>query len=140
MSESPEELQLIQNIDIQYRISGKRNFFKYQISLPLMTFYTCHNLTQKEFIAHDYEARIAKSMFDTAKTYIIVETLSDDFIPQLSNTAIDGVFVLTKKINAAKPVEIDPSVIEELESHINDAISGSYDITKTITTTGLLKK
>jgi hypothetical protein len=140
MTESPEELQLIQNIDIQYRISGKRNFFKYQINLPLMTFYTCHSITQKEFIAYDYEAKIAKSMFDTAKTYIVLETLADDFVPQLGNTAIDGVFVLSKKINAEKPIEIDPTVVDLLESHINDAISGSYDITKTITTKGLLEK
>lgn len=140
MTESPEVLQLIQNIDIQYRISGKRNFFKYQISLPLMIFHTFHSFSQKDFIALDYEARVAKSMFDTAKTYIIVECLTDEFIPQLNNTAIDGVFVLSRKINAENPVEIDTSVVDLLEEHINDAISGAYDITKTITTKGLIEK
>jgi len=139
VSRSPENLQLIQNIDIQYRISGKRNFIKRVISLPMLTFHTCHCLEQSEFIDFDYQAKIAKSMLGTSRTYIITESLSADCMPELTNASIDGIFVLSKTIGASAPIVIETDVVDLLESYIKEAIFGSRDKSADVKIKGLLQ-
>jgi hypothetical protein len=139
VSYSPEGLQMIQNIDIQYRITGKRNFIKGVISLPMPTFHTCHCLEQREFIDFDYQAKIAKSMLGTSRTYIVTESLSPDCMPELTNASIDGNFVLSKSIGATAPIVIEIGVVDLLESYIKEAIFGSRDKSADVKVKGLLQ-
>ena len=121
--ESPEFLMLHQQIECQYRISGKRNYYKYKLKLPLLVFHVVKNFSQKDFLQLDLIARQAKDSFAKAKIIIVCETLDKGFLPSLENAKIDGIFIMEKAILDGKYRELQVDILNALELKINEFIS-----------------
>ncbi len=134
-SYSPEMLQLTQEIDTQHRVSGKRNFRKYKTILPLIIFHTFDNLTEVDFIRTEYYANMAETTFEKSKTVIITETLDENFIPELSSSKINSIFVLRKQYKSDESKDISIEVVDTLEKKIKELLTekdiASCDFQKT---------
>ena len=137
-SASPEFLQLAQKMDFQFRIHGKRNFKKYEITLPLIVFHIVKNLTPDEFIKFDYYAKVAKNTFEKSHTVIITETLDTDFVPDLSFSPIDVVFILRKQQKSKTEEEISLEVIDAIEKKILDFIHEQERKSEAYKNTGII--
>ena len=120
--DSVKVLQLCQKLDFQFRISGTRNFEKYQTTLPLIVFYTFKNLTEDDFTKTEYISRTAKTTFEKSRSIIVTETLAEDFVPTLKASPIDMIFILSKKFQSFGINEISTDVVDELEKKITKYI------------------
>ena len=116
--DSVKVLQLCQKLDFQFRITGTRNFDKYQITLPLIVFYTFKNLTEDDFTKIEYISRNAKTTFEKSRSIIVTETLAEDFVPNLKTSPIDMIFILSKKFQSFGINEISTDVVDVLEKKI----------------------
>jgi len=138
-SDSPEFLQLAQKMDFQFRIRGKRNFKKYEITLPLLVFHIVKNLTNEDFIRFDYYAKIAKNTFEKSRSIIITETLDTDYVPELSNSPVDVIFILRKQQKAKTEEEISLDVIDAIEKKILDFIHEKEEKSEAYKNTGIIE-
>ncbi len=111
---SPHLMQLVQQIDAQFRTTGKRNFSKYNLSLPLIVFHIFKSISEDEFIKCNYIANLAKSTFAKSKNIIVVEHL--DFVPEIKKSSIDAMFILKKDFPKNDEISID--VVNALEKNI----------------------
>ena len=116
--DSVKVLQLCQKLDFQFRITGTRNFDKYQITLPLIVFHSFKNLTEDDFTKTEYISRNAKTTFEKSRSIIVTETLAEDFVPNLKASPIDMIFILSKKFQSFGINEISTDVVDALENKI----------------------
>ena len=133
---SPEVLFLGQSIDLQYRVSNKRNFEKYKSILPLIVFHSYKILKKENILYLDYLAGLSKNAFTKSKTIILTEKLEKDFIPDISPTNIDSVCVLTK----GSDNEISLEVVDKLEKLISEILNEKYSTSKNMINTGIITK
>jgi len=133
---SPEVLFLGQNIDLYYRVSGKRNFEKHTSILPLIVFHTFKILGNKDMLFLNHLTGLSKNAFSKSRTIMLTEKLETDFIPDLTSTNIDHVCILTKENDNKISVE----VVDELEKLIDEILNEEYTISKNILNTGLITK
>jgi len=131
-------LSLTQKMDFQFRVSGKRNFHKYEIIFPLIIFNTFKNLTEEDFIKVEYTSALAKGCFERSKSIIICETLDRKFIPSLKSSAVDDIFILRKQFKSSKLSDLSLEVINALEEHINEYISQTEKKDETFLNTGVI--
>ncbi|PID28386.1 MAG: hypothetical protein CSB55_05305 [Candidatus Cloacimonadota bacterium] len=120
LGSSPKFLQLVQNVDLQYRLSGTRKFIKHQISLPVLVFSIVRNISEDNFIRLNYHAESAKETYPDAKFLIIVETIDKGYTPDVSNSFVDALFILRKQHKTQKTHLISAEVIELLDSKIRE--------------------
>lgn len=116
-STSPEVLMLGQQIDLNYRISGKKNFAKYNSLLPLIVFHTFKSLREDDMLYLSYLAKLAENSFNRSKTIILTEKLDKGFTPILTKTNIDHICILTKNDN-----KISEEVVDKFEALVNKII------------------
>lgn len=121
---SDKYLQLIQNIDAQYRVSGKRNFTKYKYKIPLIVFHTYKTLFEEDFLKCENSATKAKSTFKKSKTIIVTESLRKDFVPDIEFSPVDIIFILRKDFSKNKSAKISAQVVKELELKISHFLKG----------------
>jgi len=133
---SPEVLFLGQKIDLNYRVSGKRNFEKYESILPLIVFHTFKILGNEDMSYLNHLAGLSKNAFSKSRTIMLTEKLEQDFIPDLTSTNIDHVCVLTKGND--KKISVD--VVNELEKLINGILNEKHTISKNVLNTGIITK
>lgn len=115
-------LQIAQKIDFQYRVSGKRNYFKNNLVLPIMLFVSTKNLTKTIFKNAVKTAQDAKQCFSKSKLVIICEMLDQNFYPSLKYTEIDSIFVLRKQFSNTAIKPIDPLILKQLDDRISKLI------------------
>ena len=120
-------MQLTQKIDVQIRVSGKRNFHKYELNLPLIVFHTCKNLTGEIFTQCEFSANQAKITFKKSKSIIVVETLEKDFFPDIKSSSIDAVFVLKKSYSNMSESELSSDVVDAVEQEIKGYLTNQKD-------------
>lgn len=133
---SPEVLLLGQKIDLNYRVSGKRNFEKHSSILPLIVFHTFKSLGNKNMLYLNHLAGLSKNAFSKSRTIVLTEKLEKGFIPDLASTNIDHVCVLTKE----KDNKISVEVVDELEKLINDVLVEEHTVSKNILDTGIITR
>jgi len=121
-SESPKFLMLGQQIDLQYRLAGRRNFTKYQLNLPILVFHTFGSFGEDDFIRTEYYARLAKQTFELGKTIVITETLNPGFYPEIGDSDIDAVYVLRKVDKKTQQNGLAPDVIRQLDRRIREML------------------
>lgn len=139
IEESPLFLSLIQNMDFQFRITGKRKFKKYQIKFPLLVFHTFVNLDHNDLIRSEYYANMAKATFRKVKTIIVTETLDKELTPDVRSLPIEAVFVLRKQYNNEnlKPISVD--VVDRLSGMIDSLLAGHDDVPGNFIETGIIR-
>lgn len=133
---SPEVLFLGQKIDLNYRVSGKRNFEKHVSMIPLIVFHTFKILGNKDMLYLNHLAGLSKNAFSKSRTIMITEKLEKDFIPDLTSTNIDHVCVLTK----GNDKKISVEVVNELEKLINGILNEKHTISTNVLDTGIITK
>lgn len=116
--ESPKFLQLVQSMDFQFRLTGKRNFSKYSIKLPILTFFTFRNLQEEQFIHVEYFAKSARTTFERGRTIIVTESLDPGFIPDIPNSFTDAIFLLRKPNGGKDLPEMNLDVVKKLDKKI----------------------
>lgn len=116
-SSSPEVLMLGQNIELNYRVRGKRSFDKYRSVLPLIVFHTFKSLGENDMLYLSYLAKLAKNSLSKSKTIILTEKLEGDFLPDLSKTSIDHVCILIEEDN-----KISEKVVDKFEALVKKII------------------
>ncbi|MBC8385229.1 MAG: hypothetical protein H8E57_06895, partial [Candidatus Cloacimonetes bacterium] len=119
---------LTQSIDYQFRISGKRNFQKHEIIIPLIQFYTFRCLSANDFILTSHFSKLAKRIFKNAKSIILVETLEDGFLPVLEKSGIDRIFVMLKFDENQNNHFIPLELINTLNETLNTMIIQENDV------------
>lgn len=122
VSDSVEILQLVQKMDYQFRIAGRRNFKKFEISIPLIQFFTYKNLDEESLIYAEYYSSFAKKTCTIAKSIIVAETVDPDFKIDLTDSPVDVVFVLRKQFFDKEVEEVSLEVINALEEKIDQYI------------------
>lgn len=137
-SQSPEFLQLTQELDSQFRVTGKHTFHKYKSILPLIVFHTFRNLTEEDFIRTEYFANMAKSSFEKSKTIIITEMLDENFIPELRSSKVGSICVLRKQFKTDKPNEISVDAVNALEEKIKELLTEQREIGDDFKETGMI--
>ena len=133
---SPEVLFLGQKVDLNYRVSGNRNFEKHLSILPLIVFHTFKILGNENMLFLDHLAALSRNAFSKSRTIMLTEKLKKDFIPHLAPTNIDHVCVLIKENDNNISVEI----VDELEKLINDILNERHTVSKNILETGIITK
>lgn len=137
-SSSPQLLQLTQEFDFQYRVSGKRSFKKYKTVFPLIVFHTFTNLTETTFIHTEYYANMAKTTFDKSKTIIVTETLGEGFSPDIKSSQIDSICVLRKQYISVNKDAINLDAIDALELKIKQLLTEENGVIADFTKTGII--
>ena len=121
-SESPKFLMLGQQIDLQFRLAGRRNFTKYELNLPILVLHTFSSFGEEDFIRSDYYARLAKQTFEMGKTLVVCESLQNGFYPDVSDSDIDAVFVLRKHDKKTQQSGLSVEVVRHLDRRIRDML------------------
>ncbi len=137
-SSSPQLLQLSQEFDFQYRVSGKRSFKKYKTVFPLIVFHTFTNLTETNFIHTEYYANMAKTTFDKSKTIIVTETLEEGFSPDIKSSRIDSICVLRKQYISVNKDTFNLDAVDALELKIKQLLTEENGIIADFTKTGII--
>lgn len=139
VEDSPDFLALIQEIDFQFRITGKRRFNKHQLHLPLLVFHTFVNLGHDDLIRSEYYANMAKATFTKAKTIIVTETLDKELTPDVRSLPIEAVFVLRKQYygEELKPISVD--VVKEISELIDSLLARRDDVKGSFQETGIIR-
>ncbi|MCD4828659.1 MAG: hypothetical protein K8R90_04410 [Candidatus Cloacimonetes bacterium] len=120
--ESPRLLMLGQQIDLQFRLAGRRNFTKYQINLPILVFHTFHSFDENDFIRVNHYAHLAKQIFAMSKTLVVTETLAGSYYPDIGGSSVDGVFVLRKADKKSQQHGLSTEVVKRLDRKIRDML------------------
>ena len=115
-------LMLSQQIDFQYRITGKRIFYKYNLVLPLLIFHTTKNITENKLINIESQAKKAKNTFEKAKIIVVAECLDKNFTPVIENSPIDAIFILQKSFSGHYD-DLKTEVFDTLEQRISEYIN-----------------
>ncbi|MCF7792804.1 MAG: hypothetical protein K9N09_02470 [Candidatus Cloacimonetes bacterium] len=139
IDDSPMFLSLIQNIDFQFRITGKRRFNKYQLKFPLLVFHTFTNLDLNDLIRSEYYANMAKATFRKVKTIIVTETLDKELTPDVRSLPIEAVFVLRKQYSNENLMPISFDVVERLSEMIDSLLAGHDDVPGNFVETGIIR-
>jgi len=122
VSDSVKILQLVQKMDFQFRIAGKRNFKKFELAIPLIQFFTYKNLDEESLIYAEYYSSFAKKTCTIAKSIIVSETVDTDFKIDLTDSPVDAIFVLRKQFSDKEAEEISMEIINALEDKIDQFI------------------
>ncbi len=117
---SPSFLQLTQKIDFQFRISGKKNFEKFEVTLPLIVFYTFKNLLETDLINIEHYAEKAKKSLGKSRIIIVCESLDPNIVPELKSPYIDTVFILRKQRIGGTQNEISADVLKAIYDKIEE--------------------
>ncbi len=135
---SPKLLQLSQEFDLQYRVSGKRSFKKYKTVFPLIVFHTFTNLTEVSFIHTEYYANMAQATFEKSKTIIVTETLEEGFSPDIKSSQIDSICVLRKQyISGSNDITLD--AVDALDNKIKQLLTEENGVLADFTKTGIIE-
>ncbi len=137
--ESPVFLSLNQEIDLQFRITGKRNFHKNLLKLPFLVFHSFVNLDQNDLIRLEYFANMAKATLAKSKTIVVTETLNKDLVPDVRSLPIDAIFVLRKQFNNKEINPISVDVVNRLSEMIDSLLADNEDHVGNFLETGLIK-
>lgn len=135
---SPKFVQLIQKVDIQCRTSGKRNFHKYTLNLPLIVFHVFKELNREDFVTAKFYASMGKETFSKSKHLIITETLAPKFIPFVQESSIDKVFIMRRSHTQKKEKPLNLDVINDLQKTIIDFLATKENKTQKSVQTGII--
>lgn len=117
---SPPFLQLTQKVDLQFRITGKRLFEKYEITFPFLVFHTFKHLYEEDLIRIEHYADRAIKSLSKSRTIIICESIDPSIVPDVKCSYIDMVFVLRKQKINSKQNKISAEVLQTLYEKINE--------------------
>jgi hypothetical protein len=120
VEESPKFLQLAQQIDLQYRLAGKRNFSKHSLTIPIMVFHTYRAFLEEHFIRVEYYAKLARETFGKVKNIVVAESIEPNFFPDLDRSSVDAIFVLRKQAREEPLNDIAPDVVKLLDNKIRE--------------------
>ncbi|MBN1949291.1 MAG: hypothetical protein JW784_06070 [Candidatus Cloacimonetes bacterium] len=116
-------LSLVQKMDFQFRITGKRNYRKYRIAFPLIQFHDFKNLNELDYIRVDHYAKLAKETFSKSRSIVISETLEDRFVPNIRTSSFDAIFVLKKQYRSEGSGELSLQTVNLLEERIRELLN-----------------
>jgi hypothetical protein len=125
--DSPIFLQLTQKIDFQFRVSGKRTFEKYGVTLPLLIFHTFKHLYEEDLIRIEHYADKAKQSLNKARTIIVCEAIDPSIVPDVKCSFIDIVYILRKQKIGSKVNRISSEVIKAVYDKINEYLYQGED-------------
>jgi len=117
---SPVFLQLVQTLDTQFRLTGKKLFQKCQLTLPLITFNIYKN-------------------FKNSKMVVICETIDPNISFDFKQSAIDVVFILRQQKTQKKLNFVHADVIRSINEHIKEYLYDCPDDNVIYEKTGILK-
>jgi hypothetical protein len=120
IEESPKFLQLTQQIDLQYRLAGKRTFSKHTLTVPIIVFHTYRTFLEEQFIRVEYYAKLARETFGKVKNVVVTESIEPNFFPDLDRSCVDAIFVLRKQAREEPLNDIAPDVVRLLEIKIRE--------------------
>jgi hypothetical protein len=136
---SPVFLQLVQTLDTQFRLTGKKLFQKCQLTLPLITFNIYKNLLEEDLIKLEYYAKKAKETFKNSKMVVICETIDPNISFDFKQSAIDVVFILRQQKTQKKLNFVHADVIRSINEHIKEYLYDCPDDNVIYEKTGILK-
>ncbi len=137
--ESPKFLMLSQQLDLQFRLKGRRNFNKYQITTPILLFHTFRNFMEEHFIRVDYYSRLAKVSYDRCKSIVIAETIDENFYPELEDSNIDNIFLLRGQSRNGQTKSFSLEIVKLLDEKIEEYLAEGDQDKKQIIKSGVIE-
>jgi len=124
--ESPEFLQISQKMDIQLRQTGRRNFSKYGINIPVVIFHPFTEFSSEDFIQSDYFASKSKLSSPNCLNIVVTYSLAQNYKPLVENTAIDMIVVLSDAKTDNKEIKlVSLDIVNEFREIIEDKLASS---------------
>ncbi len=137
--ESPRFMLLGQQLDLQFRPKGVRNFNKYQITMPILLFHSFRNFMEDHFIRADYYSRLAKLSYDRCKSIVIAETIDEGFYPELEESNIDNIFLLRGQSKNGQTKAFSLDIVRTLDEKIEEYINEGQQDKKQIIKSGIIE-
>ncbi len=137
--ESPRFLMLAQQIDLQFRLRGRRNFNKYQVTMPMLIFHTFRNFMEEHFIRVDYYSRLAKMSYDQCKNIVVCETIDENFYPELEDSHIDNIFLLRRQSRNGQTKDFSLDIVNSLDEKLTEYLQEEKQDKKQIIKSGMIE-
>jgi hypothetical protein len=119
--QTPPVLSLTQKIDLQYRISGKRNFTKTEIVMPYLLFFAYKSPRTEHLFMIEHYARIAADISRAVKVFIVCETLTDCQSCEFGDLPI-SIFALRDLNHKTNNLQLSIEIIDKLDIAIKEAL------------------
>ncbi len=93
----PGFLMLTANLDMQFRLKGKKSFEKSELKYPLMVFSNIKVFDMREFLLFNHYAKILKNLFPGVVIFVICEGFDSSIFEPKSDVYFNYLLALRKK-------------------------------------------
>ena len=111
------------NIDLKYRIQGRKTYISEIILIPFVVVETAMVLDDWNVLNFQNYARRFKKIFPQTLYIIFSEVVRDDFNIDINNLNLNGIYVIQKQTTNMKRKEISFEVISAFLKKIQDCFS-----------------
>ena len=100
------------NIQMKYRIVGRKSYLEFEMMLPIIISETAMVLDDWFVLSYQNQVRRVKSLFPKCLSFIVCEVVNNDFSFDVSSSNIDGIYILQQQTTRMKRRAISCEVLE----------------------------
>jgi len=110
------------NLQIKYRVQGRKTYAERDMMLPIIITETAMVLDDWFVLSNQNQVRKVKSLFPKCLSFIICEVVNHDFHVDVSSSNIDGIYILQQQTTRMKRRRISCEVLEsflhKIQTHL----------------------
>ncbi len=124
MNISTQKTRLVmgKNIQLKYRLDGKRAYTDSKIMMPIIILETALVLDDWFVLSYQNQVRKVKSLFPKCLSFIICEVVNHDFQVDVSASYIDGIYVLQQQTTRMKrrgiSIDVIQAFLHKIQTHL----------------------
>ncbi len=124
LSFSYQKMRMVigKNLQIKYRILGRKSYIELEIMLPIIIAETAMVLDDWFVLSYQNQVRRVKSLYPKCLSFIICEVVNNDFHVDVSSSNIDGIYILQQQTTRMKRRNISCNVLEaflhKIQTHL----------------------
>jgi len=118
LSEQKMRMVVGKNLQIKYRVHGRKSYVELDMMLPIIITETAMVLDDWFVLSNQNQVRRVKSLFPKCLSFIICEVVNHDFHVDVSSSNIDGIYILQQQTTRMKRRKISYEVLESFLHNI----------------------
>lgn len=121
---STQKMRMVvgKNIQIKYRIVGRKSYLEFEMMLPIIITETAMVLDDWFVLSYQNQVRRVKSLFPKCLGFIVCEVVNNDFSFDVSSSNIEGIYILQQQTTRMKRRNISCEVLEaflhKIQTHL----------------------